>query len=776
MTCLTALVIRVVGIVQGVGFRPFVYRIAVKNRVKGYVKNLGGAEVEMWVEGTKEDTKCFIEDLVKLKPPSAKIEELKVEKVSPKGFEEFSIMRSERGTSAVSMIPPDFGMCEYCLEEVLREGSRWYMYPFNSCAWCGPRFTMIEKIPYDRENTTMVDFPLCEECLKEYRDPENLRRFHAQGISCPKCGPRAKLLSKTGEVLEDDSVKAVFKAAKLIDEGFIVAVKGVGGFHIAALASDDEVVLELRRRKRRPHKPFALMALNLGVCERLVYLDNSAKSLLKSIERPIVVLPRKESAPVSEYIAPNLDTLGVMLPYTPLHYMLISKTKDKFLIMTSGNPKGLPLCIDNEEALEKLSGIVEYFLVHNRRIVNRADDSVVRFTDGEPCFLRRSRGYVPTWIKLSFSMKRPVIALGAMLSNTGAVGIENYVIPTQYVGDMDNLENLEFLKSALKFLIQCYKIDLKDSIIVADRHPLYPTRRLAVKLSEKYSSHLVFVQHHHAHVASVMAELGVPPDKDVLGIAIDGIGYGDDGNVWGGEVLRVRYNDYVRVGHLNYQVLPGGDLAVKYPVRSLIGILSQVYSEDELRKLCNRLKLEKGLPRGKKELEIVIRQSYSPGQPKASSTGRFLDGVSALLNVCYLRTYEGEPAIVLEAFARKGRLIDKLEEKCYVDYINDTYLINTPKLVDDVIHLMGSYDFRSIALTVQVLFGKCLGLIALKKARKGDSVLIVSGGAAVNDFIIHGIRSVVGDKLRVVLPRKIPPGDGGISVGQAVIASQVIEV
>jgi len=774
MKHLAALLIRVVGLVQGVGFRPFIFRIAEKNRVQGYVKNLGGAEVEIWIEGFEENLKSFIKDLTKLKPPPAKIEELIIKKVEPKGFKDFFIMKSEQGATTLSMIPPDFGMCEYCLKEIIDKKSRWYMYPFNSCAWCGPRFTMIERVPYDRENTTMVDFPLCKECLKEYTDPKNLRRFHAQGISCPKCGPKAMLLDQTGKVIEEDSVKAVFKAAELIDEGFIVAVKGIGGFHIAALASDDDIVLELRKRKNRPSKPFALMVLDIKTCEKLVYLNNLAISLLKSMERPIVVLPKRENAPVSEYIAPNLGTLGVMLPYTPLHYMLLSKTRDKFLIMTSGNPKGLPLCIDNKEALKRLSGIVEYFLVHNRRIVNRADDSVIRFTNGEPCFLRRSRGYVPTWIKLSFSMKRPIVALGAMLSNTGAIGIGNYVIPTQYVGDMDNLENLEFLKSALRFLIQCYKIDLKDSIVVTDKHPLYPTRRLAIKLSKEYGSHLVFVQHHHAHIASVMAELNIPSDKEVLGIAIDGIGYGDDGNIWGGEILRVRYNDYVRVGHLSYQVLPGGDLAVKYPVRSLIGILSQVYPEEGLRKLCNELKLSKGLPRGERELEIVIKQAYSPSQPKASSTGRFLDGVSALLNVCRLRTYEGEPAIVLEAFARKGKLIDELEEKHYVNYVNDIYLVNTPKLIDDVIHLIGSYDFRSIALTVQVLLGKCLGLIALRSARKGDNILIVSGGAAVNDFIIRGIRSVVRDKLKVVLPRKIPPGDGGISVGQVVIASQIV--
>ena len=772
---LVASLIRVAGIVQGVGFRPFVYRIARKNHVKGYVKNLGGAEVEIWIEGTKKDIENFIKDLTKLKPPSARIEELKVTRVSPKGFKNFVIMKSEREATAISMIPPDFGMCEYCLKEIVDKNSRWYMYPFNSCAWCGPRFTIIEKIPYDRENTTMIDFPLCEECIREYKDPTNLRRFHAQGISCPKCGPRVKLLDQTGEILEDNSIKAIVEAAKLIDNGHIVAVKGIGGFHIAALASDDNVVLELRRRKRRPHKPFALMALNLEVCERLVYLDDSAKSLLESIEKPIVVLQRKEDSPASKYVAPNLNTIGVMLPYTPLHYILLNKTKDKFLIMTSGNPKGLPICASNEEALSKLKGIVDYFLVHNRRIVNRVDDSVIRFTNREPCFLRRSRGYVPTWIKLNFSLKRSVIAFGAMLSNTGAIGVHNYVIPTQYVGDMDNLENLEFLESALRFLMECYKVNFEGSLLVADKHPLYSTRKLAMKFSEKYGSQLVLVQHHHAHITSVMAERGISPDKEVLGIAIDGVGYGEDDNIWGGEVLRVRYDKYTRIGHLKYQVLPGGDLAVRYPVRSLIGLLARTLPEDELRDLCSKLKLAEGLPRKERELDIVIRQAYSSSQPRASSTGRFLDSISALLNVCRERTFEGEPAITLEAYAHGGELIPELSEKHYIDYVNNTYLINTPRLAVDLISLMDDYDFKSIAITAQVLLGKCLGLITLKCARRSDDLLIVSGGAAVNDFIIHGIRSIVKDRLSVVLPKRIPPGDGGISVGQVVIASQLIK-
>ncbi|OYT56316.1 MAG: carbamoyltransferase HypF, partial [Desulfurococcales archaeon ex4484_217_2] len=327
-----ALKLRVSGVVQGVGFRPFVYRIAVKNGIKGYVKNLGGSEVEIHAEGSLLNILSFIRDLVVEKPPPAEIEILEIEESKPKVFKEFSILKSGKNPKMFSMIPPDIGICDDCLREILDRNSRWYMYPFNSCAWCGPRFSIIEKIPYDRENTSMRDFPLCEECLSEYRDPENIRRFHAQGISCPKCGPKVWLVDNSGELVEtDDPIKF---AAKLIDEGYIVAIKGLGGFHIAALATNDEVVLTLRERKRRPQKPFALMALNIDVVRKIAYVPREAEELLLSPQKPIVLLPKRENTPISEYVAPGLSTIGVMLPYTGLHYILLMYTKDKYLIMT----------------------------------------------------------------------------------------------------------------------------------------------------------------------------------------------------------------------------------------------------------------------------------------------------------------------------------------------------------------------------------------------------------------------------------------------------------
>ena len=441
------------GIVQGVGFRPFVYRLASKFNLNGYVRNLGGSEVEIYVEGTLNFIEAFILALKKEKPPSAKIDSIIIEDTLPIGVNEFKILRSGTVSKLYSMIPPDFGICEHCLSEILDPESRYYQYPFNSCAWCGPRFSIIERIPYDRENTSMNDFPLCEDCMREYTDPNNIRRFHIQGISCPKCGPRVWLTSKNGEAIEtNDPIKEV---AKLLDEGYIVAVKGLGGFHIASLASDDEVVMKLRKRKRRRYKPFALMALNIEVTRKIVEVDEKSKEILLSPERPIILLPEREDSPVSKHVAPGLDKQGVMLPYTGLHYLLLMNTRDKFLIMTSGNKRGKPMCTDEDCAFKRLSEIADFFLLHNRRIINRVDDSVIRFTDGELTLIRRGRGYAPLWIKIPFKLKKKIVAFGAELQNAGAVAFDDKVVLTQFIGDTDEVENLSYLEKTLRFFMNC---------------------------------------------------------------------------------------------------------------------------------------------------------------------------------------------------------------------------------------------------------------------------------------------------------------------------------
>jgi len=750
--------VRIVGVVQGVGFRPFIYRLAVSKGLKGYVLNLGGSEVEVWVEGEDGAIDSFLRDVRVRKPPPARIDEVVVEEVKPKGFKSFEIRRSGRSVKKYSQIPPDIGMCDECLGEVLDPGSRWYGYPFNSCAWCGPRFSMIYKVPYDRENTAMREFPLCEKCLSEYEDPGNARRFHAQGISCPRCGPRVFLVDGEGRPVNGDPIET---AVRLIDQGFIVAVKGVGGFHLASLATDDEVVAELRRRKKRRQKPFAIMALDLGVAEKIVDPSPNHLELLLSPQKPIVLIPKREGSPVSELVAPGLSELGVMLPYTPLHYLLLSKTQDRFLIMTSGNPPGLPIVKGNEEALRKLKGIADYFLLHNREIVNRVDDSVVRLTDGEPTFIRRSRGYAPLWFKLPFKLKRRVEALGAMLVNAGAIGFDDYVIPTQYVGDCDNLENMEFLEESLRFLKENYR--LKAEAVAVDLHPTYPTTRLGERLSEELGVPLVKVQHHHAHVASAMASNKLPLDSQVLGIAIDGVGYGLDGQIWGGECLLSTYTEFERVAHLEYLPMPGGDRATQYPARILAGLLYEEAGEEGL-ELFIKLGLHSKLPGGVREAEVSAK--LSKNFYKTSSTGRFLDSVSTLLGICHERTYEGEPAMKLEATGRGGALVHGL--KLEYEFRDGRYVVLTREYVLSLIDLLGREPVRDLAYTTQYLLGKALAEAALEAC--DFNIAVVSGGAAVNDYIVKGIKDALRGSIRVVLPRGIPPGDGGISLGQTVIA------
>jgi len=751
----TAALVFVTGVVQGVGFRPFVYRTAAKLGLGGYVRNLGGSEVEIWVEGADGSIEKFLEALEREKPPPARLEQVVVKRVEPRGYASFTILESGAGVSAKSQIPPDIGVCDDCLREVLNSSSRWYKYPFNSCAWCGPRFSMMYAVPYDRENTAMKDFPFCSVCEREYSDPSNERRFHAQGISCPRCGPKLKLLDPSGEPI--DCGDPVAEAAKLIEEGAIVAVKGVGGFHLAALASDDEVVEELRRRKRRPQKPFAIMALDVKAVLKIAEPNELHLALLNSPQKPIVLVPKRVPSPVSPFVAPGLSELGVMLPYTPMHYLLVSGTKDKFLIMTSGNRKGLPIC-KGLEALRELKGIADFFLVHNREIVNRVDDSVVRLTDGEPQLLRRSRGYAPAWFELPFDLGAEAVALGAHLDNAGAVAFENKVVPTQYVGDMDNLENAEFLLSALDFLVRSYRV--KPQVIASDKHPNYATTELAAKLSGELGVPHVRVQHHHAHVASAMASRNLPKDSEVVGIALDGVGYGDDGMVWGGEVLLASYTGYRRVGHLEYLPLPGGDRSTLYPARIAAATLAAKLGPEEALKVCFSLGLERSLPGGVRELVLAARAFAKP--PFSSSVGRFLDAVSTLLGVCNARTYEGEPAVKLEAAARGGQLVGELKLE-----VEDGVVL-TSELFLQLLELIGRHSVRDLSYTVQVRLGEALGLVVRDKLGDLKLPAVLSGGAAVNDFIVKGLRRILRN---VLLPQGIPAGDGGLAVGQVVSAA-----
>ncbi len=755
-----ALLLRISGIVQGVGFRPFIHRLALETGVKGYVKNLGGGEVEVWVEGEERNVQEFVERLFRDKPPTAEIEDVVTLEVEPRGFKEFKILKSSSSRKKISMIPPDFAICDECMKEVLDPKSRWYMYPFNSCAWCGPRFSMIYRVPYDRENTAMRKFPLCDECLREYSDVNNIRRYHAQGISCPRCGPKLQLYTSDGKPIEVDD--PIGFAAEKINEGFIVAVKGIGGFHIAALATDDGVVLELRRRKRRPQKPFALMALDLETVRRIAVVSELEEKVLKSYVRPIVLLRKRGDSPVSEYVAPGLDRIGVMLPYTALHYMLLSRIKDRFAIMTSANPSGLPMCTSEDCVFKMLSKVVDYVLAHNREIVNRVDDSVVKVVAGRTVIIRRGRGYAPRWVKTAFAFKKPVVAFGADLNNACAVAVDRYVILTQYIGDLENLETVEFMKKALKFLLDTYGVKLSDAIIACDMHPRYTSSAIAEEYAKAHNAKLVKIQHHHAHIVSAMVEQGVEEGSECVGVAIDGVGYGTDGSVWGGEVMLVTYESFTRVGHLAHAPLVGGDVTVEYPARMLYTYLEAAFGREEATRIFTERRYVDMLKYGEKELKAIQACLDRGSYVKSSSTGRFLDAVSAALRVCWIRTFEGEPPMKLEAAASRGRNLG-FEFK----------VIGTePPYVIDVIDAFRSfilddkYRVEDVAYTVLYELGRALAKIAKRYLK--DRVY-VSGGAAVNEFILKGMIEELGDEC-VYVNTKVPPGDGGLALGQAAIA------
>ncbi len=767
-----ALKLVITGLVQGVGFRPFIHRIAYYNKLKGYVRNVGGSEVEVWIEGDYESIQNFVKMLYTLKPPTSIIDEVEIYFEKPRGYREFTILKSSKETIKRSMIPPDFSICSDCLREILDKNNRRYRYAFNSCAWCGPRFSMMYRIPYDRENTSMRKYRLCSECLREYKDINNIRRYHAQGISCPRDGPKLYLTDNRGELI--DVKDPINYTAKLIDEGYIVAIKGIGGYHIATLATDDNVVLKLRERKKRPQKPFAIMALNTMVLERLVYLNNLARKVLESPQKPIVLLPKKEDTPVSKYVSPGLDVEGVFLPYTGLHYLLLEQVRDKFLIMTSGNVHGKPMCITEECVFKKLSHIVDYVLYHDREIVNRVDDSVIRFTGDNIVFLRRSRGYAPLWIKLPFKLANEYIALGGEKQNCGAIGFDDKVVLTQYIGDVDDLETLNDLKKYMDYFIANYKISINESIVVVDKHPHYMSRELLNYYSK--NSNVVEVQHHVAHVLGAAVDRGIL--EPFVGIAIDGTGYGDDGNIWGGEVIYVdphRSNGnnlyYRRIGHLENQPLIGGDRTIYYPARFVVSVISKYFNDSELTKIIKLFELDKKVPLGIKELQTMVKVIRSKRvKTYTSSTGRFLDGVSVLLNICSYRSYEGEPAIKLEAFSRKGRLLDSFYYN--VKMVNGEYIIDTGSIYLEIINNLSKYSWKDIAYTIQYRLGEAFGYVVKKYlygSRSISSKIVLSGGAAVNSIIYRGLSNYLREYgIEVYLPKKIPPNDGGIAFGQIV--------
>ncbi|MEM2994697.1 MAG: carbamoyltransferase HypF [Candidatus Bathyarchaeia archaeon] len=749
--------INVTGIVQGVGFRPFVYRTAIKNGLKGYVRNRGDAGVEILVEGEEGKIRNFLRDLREKKPPLAQIHEVFVTELKGgNGQTEFTIYKSSEETElSGSVIPPDIAMCNECLKELRNPANPRHEYFFITCTDCGPRYTIIEKLPYDRENTTMCEFAMCSFCKSEYADPLN-RRFHAQTVACPKCGPKAYLTTSRGELVECKN--PIWEAGKLIAEGFIVAIKGYGGFHVAASTLKDEPLVRLRKAKHRSQKPFAIMARNLEATKTFAEVNEKEAELLTSYARPIVLLNKSRGYYLSSLVAPGLHNVGVMLPYTGLHYMLFDCVDEPAFVMTSANPPNQPIIKDNEEALQMLGGTVDYFLFHNRRIAHRCDDSVVRLHGENTVFIRRSRGYAPAPIMLKEKAGRCVVGLGGELNNTACVLLGDKAFISQHIGDVENVETRNFLENATKHLI--HLTNSKVEAVVCDLHPKFTTTMLAKELAEKTGWQLIQVQHHYAHVAALMAEYGV---KEIVGVCCDGYGYGVDGEAWGGEVLICTWEStsFRRAAHLEKQPLLGGDLATRYPLRIAAGILhKKVNVKDWL------TQNKAHFPHGEKEIQIILQQlEKSRNTIETSSCGRVLDAVAAVLGVCYERTYEGEPAMKLESTAIKGKDTLKLEP------IIKGNMLNTTELLLEIFERREKEAKEDLAFSAHVYLAKGLATIAIEKAYENNIKNVgFTGGTACNQILTAVMRKNIEKAgLQFLVHKMVPPGDGGSSFGQAVV-------
>ena len=748
--------ITVAGIVQGVGFRPFVYRLATENRLAGYVRNRGDAAVEIVIEGEKNRIDYFLSDLEKKKPPLAKIYEIVTSYEKDKNeFKRFEIIKSsEEAEFSGSVIPPDIAVCDECLAELRDSRNRRHDYFFITCTNCGPRYTIIERLPYDRPNTTMQNFAMCDFCSEEYKNPAS-RRFHAQTVACSQCGPKAYLTDNKGEHIElKDPIR---EAGKLLEEDHILSIKGYGGFHIATATTKSQPIAKLRDVKHRSQKPFAIMTRDLETVQSFAEISPKEAEMLKSYRKPIVLLKKSRDFYLSELVAPNLHNVGVMLPYTGLHIMLFDDVCEPAFVMTSANPPNEPIVTENSDAIKRLGSVVDFFLFHNRTITQRCDDSVVRLNDGNLSFIRRSRGYAPQPIPLKLSAKHCFLGLGAELNTTSCILLGSKAFISQHIGDVENLETLEFLKLATDHLMRL--TNSKADVIVCDLHPKFTITQLTHDLGNKWGCPVVSIQHHHAHIAALMGEYGI---HEMVGIACDGYGYGSNGKAWGGEILYCDSDGFQRLGHLQEQPMVGGDLATQYPLRMAAGIL---YGFDCMEEWL--LSKSNQFPHGKEEIEVVLKQIKRGHVPKTTSCGRILDAVSVILGLCYERTYEGEPSMRLESAAMEGRDVLSLKPEIRGN------VVETTRLIEEIFEKRGDCSVSDLAYSAQAYLAEGLAQLAIEKAeRLNVKVVGFSGGVACNEHITLTMRKAVEKRgLKFVAHNLVPPGDGGLSFGQVVAAS-----
>jgi hydrogenase maturation protein HypF len=748
--------IRVRGVVQGVGFRPFVYRLACANTLNGWVLNAEEG-VEIHLEGAETGLEAFVRDLKAQPPPAASIAEIAVRPAEATGLHEFTIRTSQPRERPTVRISPDLPVCDECLKELFDPADPRYWYPYINCTNCGPRYTVVVALPYDRLNTTMRDWPLDDYCSAEYANPSN-RRFHAQPVACPACGPSYYLHPHLHSKLQadnDESDRSIRRAAEILRAGGILAVKGLGGYHLACNARNPAAVAALRDRKYRKEKPFALMVRNVEMAHALVELSSEAEALLTSVARPIVLAPARIEL---SGVAPENIELGVMLPYTPLHHLLFAAGGPEVLVMTSANRSSEPIAYEDEDALQRLAGIADSFLIGQRTIARRVDDSVARAGAFGPVVLRRSRGYAPGAVA-SLPAEGPVLALGADLKNTITLVVDGQAFLSQHIGDLDHYQSLRAFHETIEDMVSMYKVPWDELLLVNDLHPQYLSTAHAATLGVPQSH---AVQHHRAHVASVLAERG-EWTKRVVGVSFDGTGYGDDGSIWGGEIFVGSVQEgFDRMAHLRRAALVGGDAAALYPVQAAAGFLAQVDGLPDL--LAEPFVFPE---RYRNAMELVRKDVRTFA---TTSVGRLFDAAASLLGFTREVTFEGQAAIWLEQLAHSAPLTEP-----YPFPFIGRELDFRPLLKAVVLDRVRGREVREIARSFQLGIGQGLrnALDVISRSHGLDTV-VLSGGVFQNELLLEHLKSMLTEgerSLQVWTNHAVPPNDGGISLGQAALAA-----
>ena len=754
--------VRVRGIVQGVGFRPWVYTLALRYGLNGRVRN-GSQGVEIEISGDSQAVNGFLCEIPAGAPPLARIDSVEVEELPSVPLEPFHIDESRSDGARSTLISPDVATCPDCLRELFDPGDRRYRYPFINCTHCGPRYTIITDIPYDRAATTMAPFPMCEACRKEYHDPLD-RRFHAQPVACPDCGPLMHLETLNGETIAHGDT-AVREASARLDSGSIVAVKGLGGFHLAVNALDRQAVIRLRLRKLRDEKPFAVMVRDMDAVRRHCEVDEQEESLLTGLARPIVLLKKRRTASgpgIAEETAPRNRRLGVLLPYTPLHHLLFDGNPDRVLVMTSANRSDEPMVAGNDEARERLAAIADFLLLHDRDIYIRCDDSVVRVQNGVPRPIRRSRGMVPLPVKLGESVP-PVLGVGAEIKNTICVTRGNAAFLSGHIGDLENLETLHAFEKTVRHMERI--LEVRPQAVVHDLHPDYLGTRWAL---EQTHVPRFAVQHHHAHIAAVMAERGV--EGPVLGLALDGSGYGTDGTVWGGELLRVDGETFHRLGHLRRVPLPGGNAAVKEPWRMALAWL------EALDPAGTEARFGEFIRKWGEDKARIVLQMIRKGinSPPTSSCGRLFDAVAALVGLRSVVTYEGQAAMELE------QAVDPEETGAYrgeIETGSDALVIDPSLMVREVVREMeqGISAGRIAARFHNGLADLFVDAACVAARKSGLRRMALSGGVFQNAVLSLRMEDGLREKgFEVFVHTEIPANDACIALGQAWIGARLM--